>query len=273
MLAVGPVRYHQMARWLLTSIRRSHPGWPLAVATDRPRQLRGYADEIVPVRVPEHGPYGLKLSLNELSPFGRTLVLDVDSLMVRPMPDVWDFFDDAAVGVLGYNVSDGEWFGKDLAELCREHATATLPRFNGGFFYFDRSDLAQSVFADARGYLARYPELGFQAFRGARADEPMLALALARHGIPARHDGDRAFYRTTRAAEGPIYLDLERGECELRIAGQSVRPSIIHFASSEKDPVYAREAQALMSRERDLGQRVTRALLRRRVGREYGLRK
>lgn len=259
-VAVGPERYHRMARALLLSIRRSHPDWPLAAATDRPGSLRGAADEIVPVRLPDTGAYGLKLSADLHTPFDRTLLLDVDSLLVRPVPQIWDFFAHVPVGVLGFDVDAGTWFGRDVALICRELGTPTIPRFNGGLVCFDRSDEAHQVFDLARGFFARYEELGFQPFRGARADEPVLAMALASHGIRACHDRRLEMYRTTRSAQGGVHLDILRHECSFHLDGHAVHPGIVHFPSTRDDAVYRREAQALVLDERGVPSTITRAL-------------
>lgn len=245
-LAVGPARYHRMAAALLISIRRCHPDWPLAVATDRPDRLRRFVDALVPVSIPPAGPYGLKLTLNEQSPFGRTLLLDADSLMVRPVPHLWDWFASQPVGVIGYNVAEGKWFGRDIADICGDVGTTTLPKFNGGLIHFDRSESAQAVFADARAFHRRYVELGFEPFRGTSADEPMLAMALAKHGIRARVDLELQQYRTTRHAVGPIQLDVLRQACAFDHGGEAVQPGIVHFAGEGDSHVYRREVQALL---------------------------
>ena len=261
-LAVGPARYHRMAAALLISIRRCHPDWPLAVATDRPDRLRRFVDVIVPVSIPSAGPYGLKLALNEKSPFGRTLLLDADSLMVRPVPQVWDWFASQPVGVIGYNVADGSWFGREIADVCREVGTTTLPKFNGGLIHFDRSESAQAVFADARAFHHRYVELGFEPFRGTSADEPMLAMALAKHGIRARVDLELQQYRTTRHAVGPIHLDVLRQACSFDHGGEAVHPGIVHFAGEGDAHVYRREVQALLLAGRGVPAPVTRLVRR-----------
>jgi len=259
-VAVGPERYHRMARALLLSIRRCHPDWPLAAVTDRPRSLRGAADEIVRVSLPDTGAYGLKLSADLHTPFDRTLLLDVDSLLVRPVPQLWSFFSDVPVGVLGFDIDAGTWFGRDVGEICQELGTPTIPRFNGGLVCFDRSDEAHQVFDAARGYFARYEELGFTPFRGARADEPVLAMALASRGIRACHDRRLEMYRTTRSAQGPVHVDVLRHECSFRLDGQVVRPGIVHFPSTRDDGVYRREAQALVLDQRGVPSTVTRAM-------------
>lgn len=266
-LAVGPPRYHQMARALLLSIRRCHPDWALAAATDRPRTLRGLVDEIVPVQLPDTGPYGLKLSLDLHTPFDRTLVLDVDSLLIRPVPQVWSCFEHLPVGVLGFNVAHGTWFGREVAQICADLGTPTLPRFNGGLCSFDQSDTAHDIFDAARGFFARYEQLGFAPFRGGRADEPMLAMALATRGIRACQDRGLELYRTTRSAQGPVHLDVLAQDCSFTLDGRVVRPGIVHFPSTKDDAVYRREARLLRLHDRGTPRLLTRALRHWQVGR------
>ena len=73
----------------------------------------------------------------------------------------------------------------DVGEMCALLGVTSVPKFNGGLYYFRRSATAAAVFEYARSLIRRYDELGLRAFRGGASDEPLLAIALATHGIAA----------------------------------------------------------------------------------------
>src|SRR5947209_1532459 len=210
-VAFGSERYLRMARLLAESLDLHAPDLPRALVTDSTdRKLTALYDYVLPYQ-PEWGKGWLyKLHLNDCSPFRETLYIDCDCIVVGGLDHIWRLFADIPFGVEGRQVSDGEFVG-DVAERCSSLGVESIPRFNGGMYYFDDSDAAAAVFDTARGLMSRYDELGLQPHaRGISNDEPVVSMALATHGIRAVDDGGTTM-RTPIDIRGPLHIDVLRG--------------------------------------------------------------
>jgi hypothetical protein len=228
-LAHGARRYTNMAKVLAQSLRVHCAGIPRALITDStdPSLNRLY-DIQVPLK-PEFGK-GLqqKLYLDAYSPFDETLFIDSDCLVVRNVAGIWSYFDGIPVGVIGGPMRDGYWFG-DIAAIRSRFGLESIPRFNSGMVYFDRSEKAAAVFSTAREIMRDYESLGFTPMRtGGKNDEPVLAVALALHGVTAVDD-DGTTMRTPIGLRGPLTIDVLRGICHFNKDGTMVAPAIAHF--------------------------------------------
>jgi hypothetical protein len=245
-LAFGKRKYLDMATNLARSIKLNWPGTMTAIVTDSsdPR-LAAVFDHVLRLK-PEYGD-GLKqkLSLQHYTPFRRTLYLDSDCLVVRPMPDVWETFQGRPLAVVGDNVESGEWFGADLSEVRRNlNIDQSIPKFNSGLVYWETSCAAGAVFDDAISLASQYAILGFKSFRQGlpEADEPLLALAMGLHGLKAMDDSG-SIMRTMLELEGPLRVDSLQGISSFVKAGQWVSPAVVHFCGPHAiGPVYRREA-------------------------------
>ena len=228
-LAHGHRRYIGMAKTLGRTLRLHCDHIPRAVITDADDPE---LDRLYHIRIPFRPELGTgmeqKLSLDRYSPFEQTLFIDSDCLVVRDIDTLWALFSDVPVGVIGSPMCDGYWFG-DVAKICAHFHVASIPRFNSGLLYFDASDQAAALFASAREIMARYEELGFTPMlRGSRNDEPVLAFALAIHGVPGIQDGGVGM-RTPIGLRGPLAIDVLRGYCRFNKDGALVEPAIAHF--------------------------------------------
>ena len=229
-VAFGSGRYVRLAKALARSLELHAPHLPRAIVTDSDdRELRALYDHCLPYQ-PEWGlGFEYKFYLNDYSPFRQTLYLDCDCLVVRDIDHVWETFTGVPFGVEGRQVSTGRFEG-DVASMCRRLGVDSIPRFNGGMYYFDDSDRARAVFHTARELMARYDELGLDPMaRGFSSDEPVVAMALATHGIRAVDDHGQTM-RTPIGIRGPLDIDILRGYCRFNKAGTPVTPAIPHFA-------------------------------------------
>jgi hypothetical protein len=229
-LAHGSSRFLKMARLLGESLRWHAPRVPRAVVTDAAdRDLARAYDLCVPLN-PAFGRGMLqKLHLDEYTPFDETLYIDSDSIAVGPVDLIWPLFAGVPVGVVGGPMRDGYWFGDIAAIRARLGVVDAIPRFNGGLIYLERSPAASAVFATARDLMSRYEQLGFTPLRsGGPNDEPVLAFALALHGVPGVDDGGLSS-RTPIGIRGPLRLDVLRGGCRFNKQGVVVEPALVHF--------------------------------------------
>jgi hypothetical protein len=102
--------------------------------------------------------------------------------------------------------------------------------------------------------MARYRELGLDPHaRGWSADEPVVALALAAHGIHAVDDGGTTM-RTPIGLCGAFDIDVLRGYCRFNKAGTDVNPAIAHFADWHSRSFYYKRETLKLSLARRLPQ-------------------
>lgn len=235
-MAYGSERYHAQAADLARSLRLRSPSVPLAVVTDRPAHplLGPLFDHVVPLPASTPPDCRAKLDLDLHSPFERSLYLDSDSLAFRDVGFVLDRYRGSDVVVLGRQISTGHWYA-DVPTLCRLAGSSGIPQFNGGFLYFADTGVTQAVFDRARDLADRYDELGLARFNGGIADEPLLAVALAEHGVRADpRDGDTSM--SLLGLQGEPDLDVRAGRAEFVKYGRRVMPAVVHFAAQYAEP-------------------------------------
>jgi hypothetical protein len=250
-MAYGSDRFHSQAWDLARSLRLRSPSLPLAVVTDRPADpLHGHLfDHIVPLSPDTPPDCRAKLDLEQHSPFERTLYLDSDSLAFRDVGFVLERHRGRDFVVLGRNVTDGRWYA-DVPELCRLAGSPSIPQFNGGVLYFADSDITRAIFRCARELADLFDELGFDRFNGGIADEPLLAVALAAHGVTADPtDGDTSV--SLLGLQGEPDLDMTAGRAAFLKNGRRVSPAVVHFAAEYAEPAspegeYYRAARAAL---------------------------
>ncbi len=245
-VAFGSRRYTRLAKVLAWSLELHCPFLPRAIVTDSddPDLARLY-DVCLPYR-PEWGRgFDYKFYLNDYSPFARTLYVDCDCLVVGSLECVWRLFQDVPFGVEGKQVSDGDFAG-DVAAMCKQVGVEAIPRFNGGMYYFDKSEAAGAIFETAREIMGRYDQHGLTPMaRGFASDEPVVAMALAAHGIEAIDDRGTTM-RTPIGIRGPLRIDVLAGYCAFNKEGMDVSPAIAHFADwRSRGFHYNREASKL----------------------------
>jgi len=229
-MALGP-RHRRMARTLAWSLDVHAPGLPRAVITDeRETALSKCFEHVIELRPGAGGPLEERFHFDSYSPFAETLYIDADSLVVGSLDSVWELMRRVPFGVIGHQMSSGRWYG-DVAEMAATVGADSLPVFNGGLYYFDDSPVARSVFATGRDLMGRYEELGLAGHSLGHSDEPVVSMALAKHGIEALDDGGNAM-RTPIGIRGELNVDVLRGYCSFDKDGTQVTPRVMHFAGS-----------------------------------------
>lgn len=271
-LAYGHRRYHRQAMTLALSLDRQSPGLHRTLVTDNPscKAARLY-HRVIALAVGGGDDCQLKLSLDQFSPYEWALYLDADALVVRPLEPLFDLFSDAEIGVIGRQITDGRWYG-DVAAMRMLAGSDSVPKFNSGLMSIPSTPETRSVFARARELTGEYAQLGLDTFRGGIADEPLLSIALAEHGIRAR-DLTAAAAATPIGINGPLRLDVLDGRCSFLKHGELVEPRVIHFAADYSSDYrlsgahYRRERCKLLLSERwGLSDRVAAAAAHFRCG-------
>ena len=229
-IAYGPERYLEMAKSLARSLRLHSPQIPRAVVTDSidDPEMKQLFDVCIPLNREFGSGLQQKLYLDRYTPFKQTLFLDSDSLVVTDVNEIWRYFEGVPFGIPGTaKLRRGDPDPKMDVDYILDHFDLPdVPKFNSGLIYFE-SDAAP-VFVTARELLSRHRELRFSN-SDHPDDEPLLAVAMALHGISPVQENDRTS-RTPAGLRGNVTIDVAQGVATFNKHGTIVRPVIVHFA-------------------------------------------
>lgn len=245
-IATGKQRYIDMAKTLAVSVRLNDPGLKMAIVTDSSDpELSTLFDQIIP-----HDPSigtGIiqKINMYHYSPFDETLFIDADCMVVRPLGFLFDAFSSLKISVLGKKVYAGNMFGVEIDELKKQFPLEYLLSFNGGTYYFKKSDQAAKVFETVTGLARNYGQLGLNLHRGERNEESVMSIAMGMHGVEPVPDEIQGMY-TPVGQQGIFRMDVLKGYCYFMKNGVKVTPAIMHFGGGYPEAFhYRREKKKL----------------------------
>jgi hypothetical protein len=251
-IASGDDVYIRMGATLGRSLRRSNPGVPIAVVSDRSHSV---LDRIFDRVIPQDDAYGKgwlqKLHLDKYAPFERTMFIDADSLALRSVEKFFELLQDRPFAAVSRgDATAGRWYG-DVAKICTRFDVPHMPRLNGGVYYFDRSETAQRIFALSREMIPEFdnPDSGLERLQGAVPDEPLVSLSMARSGVPTFEDHKKLMCCPMDCDW--LRIDTLAGRAEFGRDGCVFAPAILHFNAGYWDYFhYRREAVKLAAADR-----------------------
>lgn len=247
-LAFGKPKFIEMAKALAWSLNLHAPEIPRAIVTD---SADAELAELFPQRIEYRADYGSnvrqKMYLDQYSPFDETLFIDSDSLVVRGLGSFWTAFASVPFGTSGdrlLRAGETDAF-LDVDVMLKRYGFDSLPKFNGGIYYFKRNAQSAALFSTARELLAKSAEYGFKEFRNdGPNDEALYSVAMAMHGLKLIDMGNAGMW-TPINAESSVTVDIPRGICTFVKKGRQVTPDIIHFAGFTGSFIYLRECSKL----------------------------
>jgi hypothetical protein len=233
-LAIGARDYIDQAYYLGLSLKANMPGYPIAVVTDdQTGRLAGIYDHLIQARQSLGRGVRQKMYIDEYSPFKETLFIDADCIAARSFEHELNEvrrFDFSPVVQRHLQAGDADEYFLDLPDLMRRLNLQSLPKFNGGVYFFRKSALSEKVFESARRIQNDPINYGLKAFDSTGpGDEPAYALAMAQHGISGYDDQGRLM-RTPVSLRGKLTIDPTQGLCSFVRAEGRVTPAICHFA-------------------------------------------
>jgi hypothetical protein len=250
-MAYGKRLYQHQAVDLAVSLRLRNPQIPLALVTEWPHHRTSRLfDHVIGLDGPRRHDCRPKLDMDLLTPFRRTLYIDSDGLAVRDVDFLFDRFAAREFVVHGSNISTGQWYG-NVHMMCQLAGSLTVPKFNSGFMYFQDSTVTAGVFRTARKLTETYEQRGFDRFNGGIADEPLLSIGLARHGVravPTMPDASASLIGTLEPPE----MDVLSGRATFLKYGRRMEPAIVHFAADHSS-AWRREGATYRRQRRTLG--------------------
>ena len=214
-IAQGKQSYIDMAYGIAMSIRLTNPHIQLALVTDSTDEgLKKYYHHLIPIN-PEWGiGFSQKMRMYEYSPFRRTMFIDVDCLVIQNIDFLWQLFDGHDMSVMGKKKYSGQYIGTSIESLKLHYQFDYLPSFNGGVYFFWKSELAEKIFSLALDiFKNRYDELNLVRFNGSAGDEPAMAIAMGVYGVVPVDDQKKGMY-TPVGQNGVFKMDALKGYCE-----------------------------------------------------------
>lgn len=250
-MAYGSKKYIEMAKTLARSLQLTNPHTPRAIVTDvQDAELEQLFDYCIPSN-PKYGSnFRQKLYLDLYSPFEKTMYIDCDSIVVRDLGEMWAAYDGKPFGVVaGVMVSaDGysDQWGAGLDRVMTRFDIDAMPKFNGGVYYFEKSEIGRTIFEMPRSWVNQFEAYGFPVARGDGPDDQMMiSVAMALNGVGLFDDNGR-FMRTPLKIKGGLNVNVKKGVCEyyrLNEPDLLLQPAIMHFAARwQRSHYYWRES-------------------------------
>lgn len=243
--------YRYLAKNLVKSFHLNvSKKYPFAIVTDK---TDAETDQLFDLVIYEKKKYSdgclYKLNLYNYSPFQESMFIDADSLIIRDIDFLWQIYTLEDFGVIGTNTSSAEYVKMNLQKVKNLHSVTEIPAFNGGLYYFKKSDRAQKIFQTAMQLLDKYNYYEMSYLRGTKNEEPLMALSMAIHEVKALEtniaDPDR---KGMYCNPGQKYfkMDILKSACSFYKYGVYTTPSIMHFGADKTNLFhYKREARKL----------------------------
>jgi hypothetical protein len=247
-IAVGRDKHLQAALGLGRSLRLIGDRTRRVVVTDRPDFGWSPAfDQVIPWKKELKWIFFEKLSALEDTDADQVLFLDADMLAFKRLDLIFDACAGKGLCVQGQWTSTGDWYG-DIATHCQRHGVNSLPQFNGGLIYYERTDECQDFIKTVWEYGHRAVELGFSRDDPLIPDEPCIALAIAQTGLGNVIPEEANFHNSATGLIGKLDLDITRNRCRYlvrRFDVQWVEPYVFHASRYMNFFVYWRQLDAL----------------------------
>lgn len=231
-LAYGHERFMEQARSLAHSLQLHAPQLPRTLITDSDNsEIRSQFTEVIPYQPAFGSGVRQKLYLDRYSPYEETLFIDSDCLVLGALDSFWASFAGQYFGVPGFRYlqkgSTDPYF--DVDYVMEKLNVTSVPKFNGGSYYFTRSPKATAFFDSARSILDDWRVLRLGQFRrDGPNDETVYSLAMAIHGIGPTFMGSGGMW-TPCGYKGQLLLDALNGTCSFEKEGMKLSPEIVHF--------------------------------------------
>lgn len=183
LLATGHENYYGMAVNLAASIKRHNPSVHITIAVDQniiDKTLRSFIIDAF-IQVPSLSLSGeLKTRIYDLSPYDRTLYLDVDMLML-PERDITNLFKElegVPFTVMNQCKNDdySVWADASAIRKATDNLQDSLPCYYSELIYFEKGEETKKYFIEVKNQYATSIIRG-KEFAGGMADELAYILA------------------------------------------------------------------------------------------------
>lgn len=180
LLATGHDNYHRMAENLAMSIRaKAGEDLPICLVSDRRSHCKYFTDFIdLPKDLADITPLRIKAQLNELTPYDKTLYLDVDMIctMEKNMADLLEIETDFLIQNLGKCLKS-DW--ADVNDLKDAYGLKKLTAIFSECFVWTKGEQSDKIFKAWQKHFDDGIKVEYRKFNGGIPDELPLMIALA----------------------------------------------------------------------------------------------
>ena len=245
-VATGKPKYGAMALGLGRSLRHIGDRTPRAIYTDIEGPWETVFDRVIRTDKPRSALDKLR-ALDYLDG-DQVLAIDCDALAFRPVQPVFDELQGRPFVVQGDPQTSGVWHGADVAEICQKFGVESIPRFNGGLLYYERSPEFGELYRAMHEFEANYASLPFAAFRGNASEEVCILMAMLETKLGEAVPDATDYQSTAVGLIGKLHMDIRKPECEFlcrRERVRFIRPYIFHASRFVNYLVYWRQIKYL----------------------------
>ncbi|MBQ7500446.1 MAG: hypothetical protein IJT91_06095 [Clostridia bacterium] len=258
-IAVGNEYYYYLAKNLALSYaynRDDEDYFPLGVITDEAgsRYLSDYYDDMIiagsdlSAKDKQKG-FNLKLRIYDHTPYDETIFIDSDSLIFKNPDFLFDWFElnNSEVSVIGRRIPASSEYSRRTCffseQAIKDYKLLEYPSFNGGVYYFKKSDRAKECLDFAKEIMEHhYDECGMIRFNGKKGDEPAYALAMAVYEMRPVVDKDGAAMKFNNRNVTYRDISILSHKCSIVQSGESFDPAIFHISTINTYRSYYRNA-------------------------------
>lgn len=179
LLATGHANYYRMAVNLAASIKRHNPLIHISVVVDAFKDDCELFDGIILA----HNsvlPGELKTRIYDISPYDRTLYLDVDMIMLpdRDISELFTELEEVPFTIMNTCIGDdySVWVDGSAIRKATGNMSDPLPAYYSELIYFEKGEYTASYFKEVK-YQYMTSELRGKQFAGGMADELAFILA------------------------------------------------------------------------------------------------
>ena len=248
-IATGKEMYYKLALNLLKSYRLySRNPLPFAIMCDRENDYTKQFDQVVILEQPLYSFWD-KFELLVKAPFDETIFIDADCLAYADLNEYWDYFaeaDDFTGCGTNYPIESesGLFQAEEIGEYCgRAHWKPDICR---GLYFIRRGEICNALYKECQHISQNYDSFRWPDFCAPHADETVLCLAMAVHGLHAM-EADPVNYGILWEAT-QMEFDIFTGKCTYATQWHPKveQGRLIHFATSNcTKPPYIFEVEKL----------------------------
>ncbi len=195
-IATGNEKYYRLAQNLLLSYKLfcEHP-MPFAIMCDRENDITAQFDQVVLLEHPLNAFWD-KFELLVRAPYDETIFIDADCLAYADLNAYWDYFataDDFTGCGTNYPIDSEKGLFQDGKVGEYNGRVHWKPDICGGLYFIRRGKICDALYQECQHICQHYEEYPWPDYCAPHADETVLCLAMAVHGLHAM-DADPANY-------------------------------------------------------------------------------